>query len=219
MSYPWALWGVRAGIVVVAILAWWWTQAVLGRRVPKPGSDVPLTDGVHTLTARWHAGLVANPRLADGLLVASSAVIDLLGLYLLASSIFGGTIRPFLGLFIVFALRQMCQMISPLPPPAGMIWRDPGVPSVLVTYGTATDLFFSGHTAIAVLGAATLAGNFGPWGIAVGVAIAVFEIGVVLVLRAHYTMDVFTGVIAALWVYGLTGVWAPVVDGWLGRLV
>jgi hypothetical protein len=34
----------------------------------------------------------------------------------------------------------------------------------------------------------------------------------VLVLRAHYTMDVFTGIICALWVYSLGGTLAPWVD-------
>ena len=51
-----------------------------------------------------------------------------------------------------------------------MVWRYPGVPAVLVTYGTANDLFFSGHTAIAVYGAATLAAHWGPWGLALGLA-------------------------------------------------
>ena len=69
---------------------------------------------------------------------------------------------------MVFALRQICQMLCPLPAPSGMVWRYPGVPAMLVTYGTANDLFFSGHTAIAVYGAATLAGHWGPWGLALG---------------------------------------------------
>ena len=33
-----------------------------------------------------------------------------------------------------------------------MMWNNPGVPSLLVTYETTNDFFFSGHTAIAVLG-------------------------------------------------------------------
>ncbi|MFT4513334.1 MAG: membrane-associated phospholipid phosphatase, partial [Planctomycetota bacterium] len=40
---------------------------------------------------------------------------------------------------------------------------------------------------------------------------ALFEAVTVLVLRAHYTLDVFTGIICALWVYSLsTGIalWA-----------
>jgi membrane-associated phospholipid phosphatase len=103
-------------------------------------------------------------------------------------------------------------MLCPLPAPSGMVWRYPGVPAILVTYGTANDLFFSGHTAIAVYGAATLAGHWGPWGLALGLAIALFEAITVLVLRAHYTMDVFTGIVCALWVYSLSGSIAPRVD-------
>ena len=94
------------------------------------------------------------------------------------------------------------------------------LPAILVTYGTANDLFFSGHTAIAVYGAATLAWPLWPWGLALGVLIAVFEAVTVLILRAHYTMDVFTGIICALWVYSLSAGLAPWVDGmirhWVG---
>ena len=60
----------------------------------------------------------------------------------LGSAIFGESIRPYVGLVLVFALRQICQMLCPLPAPSGMVWRYPGVPAVLVTYGTANDLFF-----------------------------------------------------------------------------
>jgi hypothetical protein len=219
MLPPWQVIAIRAGIVVVAILAWFWTQAVLGKRVPTAESSVPLTDGIHRLTARWHARLLASERKANGLLISSSLVIDLLGAYLILSAICGPTFRAFVGIVVLFALRQICQMLCPLPPPDGMIWRHPGVPAVLVTYGTATDLFFSGHTAIAVFGAATLAGNFGGLGLAVGIAVALFEIGAVLVLRAHYTADVFTGIVCALWVYTLAGQWGPWVDGLIGRAV
>jgi hypothetical protein len=205
--------GVRTGLVAVGIVVWYWSQAVLGKRVPKVDHEVPLTDGIHLLTARIHARYSTNEAAGNRLLIASSLVIDLLGAYLLGSAIFGVSIRPYLGLVMVFALRQVCQMLCPLPAPAGMVWRYPGIPAVLVTYGTTNDLFFSGHTAIAVYAAATLAGHWGPWGLALGVAVAVFEAVTVLVLRAHYTMDVFTGIVCALWVYSLGGTVAPWVDG------
>jgi hypothetical protein len=212
---PWPVVAARIGLVVVGIVAWYWTQAVLGKRVPKVAYEVPLTDGIHVLTARFHHRYATNIAAGNRLLIASSLVIDLLGAYLLGSAIFGASIRPYLGLVMVFALRQICQMLCPLPAPSGMVWRYPGVPAILVTYGTANDLFFSGHTAIAVYGAATLAGHFGPWGLGLGLAIAFFEVITVLVLRAHYTMDVFTGIICALWVYSLSGAAAP----WVDRLI
>src|SRR3954470_13291166 len=211
--------GVRVLLVILGIVAWYWTQSVLGKRVPKVAYEVPLTDGVHVLTRRIHHRYFTNVAAGNRLLIASSLVIDLLGLYLLGSAIFGQSIRPYLGLVMVFALRQICQMLCPLPAPSGMVWRYPGVPAILVTYGTANDLFFSGHTAIAVYGAATLAGHWGHWGLVLGLAIAVFEAVTVLVLRAHYTMDVFTGIICALWVYSLSGTIAPWVDGLIGHWV
>jgi membrane-associated phospholipid phosphatase len=213
------LWAARVGVIVLGIGVWHWSQAMLARRVnPTAAEGGSIRDQVHDWTAGWHRALVANPRRADALLIASSLGIDALGLWLMASAIFGATFAPFLGLILVYALRQVCQVCCALPTPPGMIWRSPGFPSLLVTYGTANDLFFSGHTALAVYGAASLAA-LGPWRAAVGVAVVAFEAGAVLVLRAHYTMDVLAGAIAALLAYDAAGRLAPAVDGWLARLV
>ncbi len=216
---PW-LWAARVGVIVAGLGLWHWTQQLIARRTPvTPADGGVIADGIHQLTAGWHRRLQANPRRADALLLVSSLVIDVLGLGLIASAVLGPTFRPFLGLMMLFALRQVCQELCPLPPPPGMIWRSPGFPTLLVTYGVSNDLFFSGHTAIAVFGAATLAAAYGPVGLALGAAIVVFEIVVVLVLRAHYTLDVFAGAVTALWVYSLAGKVAPTADAWLAGLV
>ncbi len=215
----WLLYGERSLLIVIALGLWFWTQWLLGRRLaPVATPTSPICDGVHRLTAPIHKRLWENPRKANLLLISSSLVIDLLGFYLLASSIFGHTIEPFAGLFLLFALRQICQAFCPLPPPEGMIWRNPGVPSILVTYGTTNDLFFSGHTAIAVYGGLYLAMALGPLGVVLGVFIILFEVSTVLLLRAHYTMDVFTGAICALYVTHVAAVIAPHVDAFLARL-
>jgi len=208
----------RIVVIGVSLGLWFWTQRLLARRAPaanaEPGAAV-ITDGIHRLTARNNQRLQDSPLRAKALLIASSLVIDVLGLYLLGAAIFGPSFQPFLGLLMLFALRQACQSLCPLPAPQGMIWQDPGFPALLVTYGTSNDLFFSGHTAIAVYGAATLASAFGPMGIILGCMIAVFEIAAVLRLRAHYTMDVFTGAITALYVHRLAIDFAPHVDRWI----
>lgn len=79
-----------------------------------------------------------------------------------------------------------------------MIWHYPGFPSLLVTYSVAGDFFFSGHTAIAVFAATEVARLKKHWLTTLAVLVVAFEILTVLVLRAHYTMDVVTGLIAAL---------------------
>jgi PAP2 superfamily C-terminal len=68
----------------------------------------------------------------------------------------------------------------------------------LVTYGVANDYFSSGHTAIAVLAPTEMARAGRRWLTSLGVLIVVFEVLAVLVPRAHYTMDVFTGIVTGL---------------------
>ena len=211
----------RVLVIAISLGLWFWTQWLLARRTPISGGadDGAICDGIHRLTARINQRLLDDPNRANILLISSSLVIDLLGFYLLGSAIFGPTIQPFLGLLMLFALRQICQAFCPLPPPIGMIWRKPGFPAILVTYGTSNDLFFSGHTAIAVYGAAVLATTLGPVGIILGLLIALFEISAVLVLRAHYTMDVFAGAVTALYVHRLAMEWSPAIDRWIAHAV
>jgi hypothetical protein len=203
----------RGGIVAVSLVLWFGTQALLARRAfPASGA---IRDRLHDWTAPLHARLVARPRAADGVLLVSSLVVDLLGLLLLGAGLLGPSFRPFLALALLFALRQVCQALCALPAPPGMIWRDPGFPTLLVTYRTSNDFFFSGHTAIAVLGALEVAGLGPPW-LAVAVAlVAVAEAAVVIVLRAHWTLDVVAAALAALACDALAAAAAPAVDAWL----
>ena len=210
---------LRVGLVVVGVGLWHLTQSLLRYR---PDGTGVLGDGVHTLTAGINRFLLANRRWANALLIVSSLGIDVLGCFVLGYSIFGPSVQPFVGLLILYLLRQVCQALCALPPPEGMIWRSPGVPSLLVTYGTANDLFFSGHTALAIYGSIEL-GRWGGLGWAmVGVALTVFEMCAVLVLRAHYTMDVFAGAVTAFAAAVVAGWIAPTCDEWLvefGRMI
>ena len=199
---------LRSVFVAVALAAWFWTQGKLGSR----GTMEGIGDGLHDLLAGPNAYLQEHPQASDILLISSSLVINLLGFFLLASSIFGRSLRPFIGLLLVFGMRQICQMLCTLPKPPGIIWNDPGVPGLLVTYGVSNDFFFSGHTALAVLGAVEVA-RLGGWRwLCLGWLIVVFESATVLVLRAHYTMDVFTGIVAAHYAAILAAWWAPWID-------
>jgi hypothetical protein len=209
-----ATWCLKAACIAVGLSAWFWSQSLIGRReCPEQG----VGDAVHRWTAPLHDTLLAHPRAADALLVTSSAVIDLVGVWLLAASLFGRSIRPFLGLLLLFALRQVCQGLCALPAPPDMIWHKTGVPTLLVTYGVATDLFFSGHTGLAVLGAVELARTGRKTLATLGVLIVLFEATTVLVLRAHYTMDVFAGAVTALLVAELAHRWAPRWDRAMGQ--
>ena len=188
-------WLLRTVIVVLGLVVWFWTQSLIGHRATSNG----IVDKVHEYTRPLNDYLQAHKPAANALLIASSLVIDGLGIFLIGASIFGKTLRPFIGLLIVFGMRQLCQWLCALPPPEQMIWRDPGFPSLLVTYGVTNDLFFSGHTAIAVLGSIELY-RLRPQALmlVLSIAIVTFEASTILILRAHYTMDVFAGAMAAI---------------------
>lgn len=211
-AIDWPAAGLRAAVIVAALVIWHWTQKLIaGRGHPLTG----LGDWVHELTAPLHRWFSQHDRAANRALIVSSLFIDLFGLVMIAASLFGPSFAPFIGVLIVFSLRQVCQAMCSLPPPPGIIWRDPGVPSLLVTYGVANDFFFSGHTALAVLGAVEISHLAPGWPAGIAWIIAVGEMAVVLVLRAHYTLDVIAGAFAAFFAHDIAGRIAPAVDGWL----
>ena len=209
----------RLAVVVCGLALWFLTQSLLGARSLPAGSEIAGQvlsdgDGLFRWSAPWHQLLAANESLANTLLICSSLVIDLVAIFIILSSILGTTMRPFLALLILFMLRQICQGLSPLPAPTGMIWHDPGFPSLLVTYEVANDFFFSGHTAIAAIGALEMGRLGRRWWIP-AVLVLLFEMTTVIVLRAHYTMDVYAGIVSAFLVAIIAARVAPSVDRWL----
>jgi hypothetical protein len=188
---------LRLVVTGIAIGFWFWTQALIGRR---PLTSSGIGDALHTFSAPFNHYLVLHPSAANGLLIASSALIDLLAVFIFAEWVLGRSVRPLLGLAILLGLRQVAQALCALPEPENMIWHYPGFPSLLVTYSVSNDFFFSAHTAIAVFAGTEIARLGRRWLTLLAVGIVVFEAATVLVLRAHYTMDVFTAIIAALYV-------------------
>lgn len=198
----------------IVLALWFWTQSLLGSRIaPAAG----IGDVLHNLTASLNSYFAHNSGATNALLIISSGLIDAFGLFLLGSWLLGGSVRPFLGLVLLMALRQVLQALCSLPVPPGMIWHYPGFPSLFVTYRVSNDFFFSGHTAIAVFGATELSRFHRKWLTFVGILLVLFEIATVLILRAHYTMDVFTGLLAALWVARMSERMSPSLDQLLGR--
>ena len=208
----WPTVGLRTGVVAGALVIWFWTQSLIAR---KTAAKDGIGDLVHDLTARWHQFLTTNHRAANAALITSSLFIDIFGLSLIGLSIFSSTFAPFLAMLIVFSLRQICQGSCTLPPPPGIIWRHPGFPALLVTYEVGNDFFFSGHTSLAVLGAIEVAHLGPPWLAMLAAVIALGEMLTVIVLRAHYTLDVVARFFAAFFAADVAHWLAPAVDAWL----
>src|SRR6516165_11118974 len=88
---------LRIAFVAVGLAAWFGSQALIGKRSFPDGT---IGDAVHLWTAPLHDYLIDHPRAANALLITSSAVVDLVGVGLLALSIFGRSVRPFVGLLL-----------------------------------------------------------------------------------------------------------------------
>ena len=192
---------VRLVLVAGLIALWFATQKIIGAQ-GLPEGDIG--DKIHDWMAPVHQKLLKNKGWARVLLITSSLGIDILGLSVLYLGIFGESFAPIVGLFFILILRQGSQYLTALPAPEGMIWEDPGVPSLFVTFHVANDLFFSGHTALAVYGSLVLASlGYFPLTLA-AVALGLYEIFAVLALRAHWTMDVYAGAVSAVLCFLLT---------------
>lgn len=186
---------LRLLAIGLGLIAWFVTQRMIAARSVVDGA---VYDHLHVVTARWNVWLNQNPKPANAILVASSLGVDALTLFVLALAVFGPSFAPFWGLLALFALRQLSQASVALPAPPGIIWRHPGFPSLFVTYHVGNDFFFSGHTALAVYGAIQLASLQIPALTVLGITIATLEVIVVIILRAHWTMDVLAGLFAAI---------------------
>ena len=191
----------RLGFAAVAIILWFISQKFLGKRVSSADSEI--RDHVHLLTAKINTHLHSNTKLANFFIISSSFIIDALTAGMLIWSVLGPSVKPLVCMFILFFLRQLNQTITQLPTPKNMIWRNPGFPSIFVTYKVSNDLFFSGHTALATLAALQLISFGNIFLSALAILILAYEVVVVLILRAHWTMDVFTGAVTAILVYEL----------------
>jgi membrane-associated phospholipid phosphatase len=195
---------LRIVFVVAGLFLWFGTQSLIAEKQSFGTNQTEIAkalgeaDMSFKLTGPIHSYLFENTASAKALLIISSLGVDLLGLFLLGSAIFGKTLCPFIALLVIFSLRQICQFTVALPIPENMIWFDPGFPSLFVTYGVSNDFFFSGHTAISVLGACELTRKKSRTWLLVAISLAFFEASAVILLRAHYFMDVFTALAVAL---------------------
>lgn len=202
--------------VIIAIYLWFKAQKFIGKKNTPSFNN--FFDYLHVWSAPINEWLNNNLKATNMLLIVTSFIIDVTALFLLGSAIFGSTLQPFLALVIIMTFRFICQLIFTLPTPRGIIWHYPGFPSLFVTYGVSNDFFFSGHTAVAMLGLLQIAHGAPLWFVMVCFILVIVQAGSMIVLRAHYTIDVFAAIFVA-WVANLIAIQiAPSLDFWIHNL-
>jgi hypothetical protein len=200
------------------LAAWHGSQALLDHAKRAMGGTS--FDRGHALLAPVNDFLHHHASVANAILILTSGHIDLVLTGMILWGIFGETIRPTVAIFFLLIFRQLSQLFVAEPIPAGMIWHYPGFPSLVVTYYTTFDFFFSGHTASATLSALEIGHRNYKHKIFLVLAIllVIMEIFCILSMRFHYTADVITGIFAAVTAFVLAEKVTPALDRSLERM-
>ena len=104
----------------------------------------------------------------------------------------------------MFTLRQSMLYLVRVFPPEGMIWFHPGLPSFVIKYDTVNDLCFDGHMSIlTLLCQYWYFANYNHIMVVVTIQLCVFTLFELIVLRVHYTIDIYSGIMSALAVFQL----------------
>lgn len=193
--------GLKFIILMLGFAIWFWSQRRLGER--KVSTEI--VDKLLIFVTPFNAYLHRHDRQANLLLIISNGLVDLLTLWLIYWMIVTPSFLPLFGFCLIFALRQLCQYLCSLPKPENKLWRYPGFPSLFITYNVSTDMFFSGHTALAVYGALQLAELGSILLTAIGLFIVILEIATQLVIKGHYFMDIYAGLMTALAIHFILG--------------
>lgn len=160
-----------------------------------------------------------HPYVQNAILIGTSADVDITGVILILMGLFGDSVLPYVSLFIFFIFRQICQFLINEPIPEGMIWHYPGFPSLIVTYFTTSDFFFSGHTGVATLGALNIANYKYKNSLLFFLAIILVALQVffIISMRFHWSIDVITGIFAACTAFMIGQRIAPFFDDIIKR--
>jgi len=171
---------------------WLLTQAYLAADT----SDEVLIDRIHNsqLVNATVAYLYHNPSIASFHIALTTLLLDVTITGVMVASILTGKPKPIIMMILGVFLRQVNQAMTKLPTPEGMVWFDPGFPTLYMIYEAQNDFFFSGHTLTSLItGGYLLESNNFALKI-YGVIYIAYEITFVLLTRAHYFMDVYAAV-------------------------
>lgn len=111
--------------------------------------------------------------------------------------IVNGNMVPYFMVLVTIILRHMCVTVNRLPAPPRLHWKNPGVPTLFITYDTINDFFFSGHTTFSLIAGL----NILHWNMLTMITVPIFivsEIMFVIITNGHYMMDVYAGVMTYL---------------------
>jgi hypothetical protein len=217
-KYPYSkpAWPILFLIIVAGGLISTLTEHLIGDRIPP-------TCKIGDFLQHWTSGLndfvSSREWIGDALIIFYSILGDAIVLILIVCAIVKSSIRPVLPLLVFLLLRQAMQLIVSFPVDPGLIWHYPGFPSLFSNYRMSGDFYFSAYVGILILGALELGEIFKVrWLTALNFFVAFLVAFIDLVLRSHYTTDIYTSIVTAIFAYLFTEQFVPPVDQFLKKL-
>ncbi|MBX7065638.1 MAG: sphingomyelin synthase family protein [Parachlamydiales bacterium] len=216
-SYPQKpAWPILFLIIAAGILFSLWTEKWIGEVVP-PTCNI--SDALQHLLTPLNAYVASHQQVGDILIIVYSIFGDAIVLVLIGAAIVRSSVRPVLPLLVFMVLRQTMQMLISFPVDPNLIWHDPGFYSLFLNYHISGDFYFSAYVGINILGALEMHEIFRKRWLTTSIfLIAFFIILIDMILRAHYSTDVYTSIITSIFVYLFIQPFIHPVDHFLKQL-
>lgn len=209
-------WPLLFVILIAGLFLGYLTEGWVGE---KPSPDCFIRDELQMWLAPLNSYVAANESLSNILMILYSIVGDAAVLILVAFSVIRTSIRPIFPLLVFMVIRQIMQLLVSFPLDPNLIWHYPGFPSLFADYQVSGDFFFSGYVGINILAALEFREIFRlRWLTVVNFLVIIFVIVTDLILRSHYTTDIYTSIITAIFAYLFTQQFIPSVDRYLKKL-
>ncbi len=151
--------------------------------------------------------LAANPIYKNVLIVTASLMLDVCTFVLACRFVFyEKNYKVGLVGISFYIFRGLLQSVFYMKFPSDYIWGHPGIFSITVPYEPANDFFYSGHVGICIICLITFKRSGWKNLTRFAILTVVVEFFTLLVTRAHYFIDLVTGLIVAHYIY-LVGDW------------
>jgi hypothetical protein len=203
---------IRAWVFGIAIIL------LFAGRFNVPFNDPPcIIDKVQDWLSGVNEWIMNNPSWRNALQILCSGFMDVMYLGTGAFWIMrGNSSRLVVATLIFYIVRAMVQGIwfSPFPS-SGYWWDDPGFPSLVVPYGKGSDFFFSGHIGFVTICALEWKKNKNPLVATILTIGGIYTGFILLTYKVHYSIDLFTGVTFAHYVYLMVDSYKEKIDSFL----
>ena len=139
--------------------------------------------------------LHSNKKIASLTIFLASILFDINFVITGVDVVVNNNYKVFAITMCIMMLRHMCQYFNRLPFPRNMIWYDPGFPTLINTYETSNDFFFSGHTAFSLTwGLNLFFYTVNPYVKIYPIFFIAYEIIFLAATKSHYFMDIYAGI-------------------------